>query len=60
MDFIVREAPPAVKGDTMQGGLKTAVLENDLEIDVPLFINEGDAIRVNTETGGYVERASKG
>lgn len=59
MDFIVREAPPAVKGNTAQGGTKMVTLENGLQISVPLFINEEDIIRVNTETGEYVERVSK-
>lgn len=59
MDFAVREAPPAAKGDTVQGGLKNAVLENGTALNVPLFINEGDIIRVNTETGEYVERVAK-
>jgi len=53
----VVEAPPAVKGDTAKGGNKTVKLENGAEINAPLFINEGDTIVVNTETGEYVERA---
>lgn len=59
MDFVVKEAPPAVKGDTAQGGTKQATLETGAVINVPLFINEGDTIRVNTEEGLYVERAEK-
>lgn len=58
-DLKVVEAPPAVKGDTAQGALKQAKLETGVMINVPLFINEGDIIRVNTETGEYVERADK-
>lgn len=57
MEFRVREAPPAVRGDTSKGGNKYIVLENGASITVPMFINEGDTIRVNTETGEYVERA---
>ncbi len=59
IDYRVKEAPPAVKGDTAQGGSKTVILENNLEINTPLFIEENDIIRVNTETGEYVERAEK-
>ena len=57
MEFKVKEAPPAVRGDTSKGGNKLIVLENGTTITAPMFINEGDTIRVNTETGEYVERA---
>lgn len=60
MEFKVTEAPPAVKGDTAQGGSKTAIIETGGKVIVPLFIQEGDAICINTETGDYVERTSKG
>ena len=60
MDFKVVEAPPAIKGNTAQGGLKQVKLETGAVLNAPLFINEGDTIRVNTETGEYVERAKKG
>jgi elongation factor P len=59
IDLKVVEAPPAVKGDTAQGAVKQAKLETGVTINVPLFINEGDVIRVNSETGEYVERADK-
>lgn len=59
VDLKVTDAPPAVKGDTAQGAVKQAILETGVTINVPLFINEGDVIRVNTETGQYVERADK-
>lgn len=59
MDLAIKEAPPAVKGDTAQGGQKQATLETGGTVNVPLFINEGDIIRVNTETGLYVERVEK-
>lgn len=59
MDLKVKEAAPAVKGNTAQGATKTVVLENGTEINVPLFIGEGDIVRVNTETGEYYERAEK-
>ena len=60
VDLKVKEAPPGIKGDTAQGGTKKVVLETDAEVDVPLFVNTGDTIRVNTETGTYVERVEKG
>ena len=60
MEFKVVEAPPAIRGDTAQGGVKQVKLETGAVINVPLFINEGDMIRVNTETGEYTERVEKG
>lgn len=59
MDFKVTEAPPAIKGDTATGGNKVVTLETGATVNAPLFINEGDIIRINTETGDYVERVSK-
>jgi len=55
--FEVKEAPPAVKGDTAKGGNKQITLENGTVLNAPLFIEQGDKIIVNTETGEYVERA---
>jgi len=57
MEFKVKEAPPAVRGDTSKGGNKIITLENGTTLTAPMFINEGDIIRVNTDTGEYVERA---
>ena len=59
IDYKVKEAPPGLKGDTAQGGSKTVVLETGAEVLAPLFINENDVVRINTETGEYVERVSK-
>src|SRR3989344_979903 len=59
IDYLVKEAPPSYKGDTATGGSKTVILENGLTMNVPMFINEGDTIRVNTETGEYTDRAEK-
>ncbi len=59
MEFKVTEAPPAIRGDTAQGGVKQATIETGATINVPLFISEGDVIRINTENGEYVERATK-
>ncbi len=59
MEFVIKDAPPAIKGNTVSGGTKQATLETGAVVSVPLFINPGDTIRVNTETGDYVERVSK-
>ncbi len=60
MDFKVIEAPPAIRGDTAQGGVKQVIIETGATVNTPLFVEEGDTIRVNTETGDYVERVAKG
>jgi len=59
MDFKVIEAPPSIKGNTAQGGDKAVTIEGGGKVSTPLFINEGDIIRINTETGDYVERVDK-
>ena len=59
MIFRVVEAPPGNKGDTATGGTKQVVLETGVKVSVPLFIKEGDTVKVNTDTGEYVERASQ-
>jgi elongation factor P len=59
VDLQVQEAPPAVKGDTATGGTKLVTLESGATVNTPLFINEGDVLRINTDTGEYVERVSK-
>lgn len=56
MDFKVIEAPPAIRGNTAQGGTKSVTIEGGAHVNVPLFINEGETIRINTTTGDYVER----
>ena len=58
VELKVTEAPPAVRGDTSKGGTKQITLETGATINAPLFINEGEIIRVNTETGEYVERVN--
>lgn len=55
----VTEAAPAVKGNTATGATKTVTLETGATVTCPLFINEGDIIEVNTETGEYVSRTEK-
>ncbi|MDP3953967.1 MAG: elongation factor P [bacterium] len=59
IDYKVTEAPPAIKGNTAQGGVKQITIETGAVINAPLFINEGDVIRINTETGEYAERVEK-
>lgn len=56
MSFKVVEAPPAVKGNTAQGGDKLVKIETGAMITTPLFVNEGDTIVVNTVENSYVER----
>ncbi len=58
VELKVTEAPPSIKGSTMTGGNKVATLETGATVNVPLFINAGETIRVNTETGEYAERAN--
>ena len=56
VELEITYAEPAVKGDTSSGALKSASTENGIEIKVPLFVNQGDKIKVDTRTGEYVER----
>ena len=49
----------AVRGNTSQGGSKLITLETGTILNAPLFINEGDIVRINTTTGEYVERVDK-
>lgn len=56
VDLKVTEANPAVKGDTAKGGNKQITLETGAVLQVPMFVKEGDVIRINTETKEYVDR----
>jgi len=58
MDFKVVSAPPGVKGNSAGNVNKQIEIETGAKINVPMFINEGDVIRINTDTGEYVERAN--
>ncbi len=58
VELKVTEAPPSIKGSTVTGGTKVVTLETGATVNAPLFISEGEVIRVNTETGEYVERAN--
>jgi len=56
MEFEVKDTDPGLRGDTASGGSKPATLETGAVINVPLFINVGEKIRVDTRTGTYLER----
>lgn len=58
VELKVTETTPGIKGDRAQSGTKIAIVESGASVNVPLFVNEGDMIRVNTETGEYVERVN--
>ena len=57
VELEVTKTEPGIKGDTATNTLKPATLETGAEIRVPLFINEGEMIRIDTRTGEYMERA---
>jgi elongation factor P len=59
IEAIVVKSDPGVKGDTSSGATKPATIESGATLNVPLFINEGDKIRVDTRSGEYSERVSK-
>ena len=54
----VTQTDPWVRGDTAQGGTKPATLETGLTVNVPLFVNQGDKVKVDTRSGEYLERAN--
>ncbi len=56
VELKVTESPPDIRGASIQGGSKTVELETGASISVPMFVKLGDVIRINTETGEYVER----
>ena len=57
VDLVITSTEPGVKGDTATNVLKIAVVETGAEVKVPLFINEGDKITIDTRTGEYLSRA---
>ncbi|NLJ49517.1 MAG: elongation factor P [Candidatus Atribacteria bacterium] len=57
VELKVVDAPPGIKGDTASGGSKPATLETGIVVQVPLFVNIGEIIRVDTRTREYLERA---
>ena len=56
VSLAIDKTEPGEKGDTVSGGTKAATLETGAVIQVPLFLNEGDVVKVDTRTGAYVER----
>lgn len=55
----VTEAEPGIKGDTASGATKPVVLETGYRVNVPLFINQGDILKIDTRTGDYTDRVKK-
>ena len=56
VELVVVDTEPGIKGDTASGGSKPAKLETGLVVQVPLFVNVGDTLRIDTRTGEYLER----
>lgn len=59
VELKIVEAEPGIKGDTVSGSTKGAVVETGARIQVPYHINEGDLIKIDTRTGSYIERVNK-
>ena len=60
MELEVKETMPGVRGDTAQGGAtKPATLETGLVVQIPLFVNEGDKVKIDTRDGSYIERVKQ-
>lgn len=60
VEMTIAETEPGARGDTATNVMKPAKLANGYEINVPIFINEGDVVRIDTRTGTYADRVSKG
>jgi elongation factor P len=60
LEFKVTEAEPGVKGDSAKNIMKNAIIETGAKVQVPLFINAGDILKIDTRTGKYLERISRG
>ena len=58
VELTVAKSDPGVQGDRAQGGTKPAELETGATVQVPLFVNEGDVVKVDTRSGEYIERVS--
>jgi elongation factor P len=58
VELAIVKTEPGVRGDTAQGGSKPATLETGAVIQVPLFLNEGDVVKVDTRTGEYLGRVA--
>jgi elongation factor P len=60
VEMVISETEPGARGDTATNVMKPAKLSNGYDINVPIFINEGDTIRIDTRDGTYADRVSKG
>jgi len=60
VEMVIAETEPGARGDTATNVMKPAKIENGYELNVPIFINEGDTIRIDTRDGSYSDRVSKG
>jgi elongation factor P len=58
VDLEITQAPPGVKGNTAQGGTKRVTVETDYVVDAPLYLEEGETIRIDTRSGEFVERVN--
>jgi elongation factor P len=58
VELAIARTDPGVRGDTAQGGTKPATLETEAVVQVPLFLNEGDIVKVDTRTGEYLGRVA--
>jgi elongation factor P len=58
VEYKITGTEPGIKGDTAKSGTKPATIDSGAQINVPLFVDEGDVIKVDTRTGGYVERVT--
>ena len=58
VELVISHSDPGVQGDRAQGGTKPAKLETGVSVQVPLFLNEGDVVKIDTRTGDYMERVS--
>jgi len=58
--YLITESAVGVRGNTVSNTNKKAILENGIEVSVPLFVNAGDTVKIDTRTGAYVERVKNG
>ena len=58
VELVITETEPGFKGDTATGASKPATVETGAQVSVPLFVNQGDKIKIDTRTGEYLERAN--
>jgi elongation factor P len=59
VEYKITSTEPGIKGDTAKSGTKPATIDSGAQINVPLFVDEGDVIKVDTRTGSYVERVNQ-